>query len=204
MTKIPFLCKGKRLTSRIAQCIICEIFAGEDHPTHIDVIACKTYEYHQKHGGVLPSEKVKREIVIMHALNELRLCELTEKFESNRWIILKKRRMMDQDTIVKLRKECMNPLSACLGELSQLNEALKKNIPLIETEIDIYEVRAQVIGFLNRKDIEKISTYRSSMQFDITRTLQIIDSLNELGNELEILFSILGKYSTYLPISDNS
>ena len=55
-----------------------------------------------------------------------------------------------------------------------------------------------------RKDIEKISTYRSSMQFDITRTLQIIDSLNELGNELEILFSILGKYSTYLPISDNS
>ena len=127
MTKIPFLCKGKRLTSRIAQCIICEIFAGEDHPTHIDIIACKTYEYHQKHGGVLPSEKAKREIVIMHALNELRLCELAEKFQSNRWIILKKRRMMDQDTIVKLRKECMNPLSACLGELSQLNEALKKN-----------------------------------------------------------------------------
>ena len=193
-------CRGQCLNSRIAGKIICRLFAGEEVPTHIEVIAGKTYQYHQQHGGTLPEQKAKREIVIMHALNDLRRAELAEKFNGNYWRIHKRRRMIDKETRHKMHNECMKPLYECLAALHEAKSAIEKNIPLIDDEIDVFGVRAQVSGLLESKEVEQINAYRPPLKIDVS---EIIGYVEQLKDELGILFTIWGKYSTFMPPAEN-
>lgn len=193
-------CRGKCLNSYIAGKIICRLFAGEELPTYIGIIADETYQYHQQHGGTLPEQKAKREIVIMHALNELRRADLAEKFKGNYWRIHKRRRMIDTETQHKMHNECMNPLYECLAALHEAKSAIEKNIPLIDDEIDVFGVRAQLIGLLDGKEVEKINAYRPSLKIDVS---EIIGYVEQLKDEIGILFSIWNKYSIFMPTSEN-
>ena len=88
MIDYTFLCKGKGLNEAIARKIICEIFTEEEVPIWIGDIAHQTYEFHEKHEGVLSlNDNGKREIIIMWALNQLRRDGIAEKFEGSRWRI---------------------------------------------------------------------------------------------------------------------
>jgi len=193
-------CQGKLLNTVIAQKIICEIFGGEDLPIYMADIANKTIEHHQKHGGTVPNKKTKIEQIIRWALNDLERCERAEKFNGNYWKIRKRRRMMDRDTIRKMQNDCMNPLYTCLNALNEAKSAIEKNIPLIENEIDIYEVRAQLIGLLDRKEIEQINARRPSLEFNYS---EVMDSIEKIMNELEILFDMCRHYLRFMPTTDN-
>ena len=192
-------CRGKGLNRRIAREIIYEIFAGEEVPTYIGSIANQTIEYHQNHGGALLNEKAKLEVIIRGALNDLKSFELAEKFAGDHWIILKNRRMMDGSTRRKLQNECLNPLYDCLNAINKAKDAIEKNIPLIENEIDVYEVRAQVLGLLDRREIELMYERRPSLKFEFS---DFIDATEKLMDDLEILFAMWGHYATFVPTPD--
>lgn len=96
--------------------------------------------------------------------------------------------------------KCMNPLYECMTALDKAKSAVEKNIPLIDDEIDIFGVRAQDIGLLNSKEVEQIDAYRPSLKIDLSG---IMGSIEHFMDELEILFAIRGKYSTFMPPSES-